>query len=151
MRGDLPAELVPAGRFVRRTDDYHLRQLACDRALKRRGGRALEWKHRVGRVELVELDGVAGFAESWVKVAAGVSPQPSRSWLTVRKRIWQVGAEVQVTALVVADEAWWSVCITCVEPAAHALAPWARRLRRDGIASAYPDFLLRVARGRLDA
>jgi len=146
VRGRLPEALTPRGQPQRRCDEYDLRRLAPHRAVKRRGRRHLEWKQRIGRVELIEIANVTGFAERWMKGRA-LDDQRNEpgEWLAVHKRIWR-GRGVEVSAVEVAGEEWWSLAVSCDGMVEHVLEPWWCALRADGEASAYPGWLLTLAR-----
>ena len=129
---DLPAHLRPSSRGRRRIDSYCVPSLSPVSSVKRRGDRrSLEWKVRVGRVELVRCDAAIGFAERWVKQQLD-HPAPVLAggpWLDVDKQIWCVdGAEL--ARLSVAGERWWTVAMR-TEHASDGSTAGVDRRRRD--------------------
>ena len=144
--GDLPAGLRPR-RGRRRVDSYCVPSLSPASSVKRRGGdhRSLEWKVRVGRIELVQYGATIGFAEHWVKQQLG-DPAPALTrgpWLDVDKQIWCVdGAEI--ARLEVAGTRWWTVAVrTAADASAHHPQPlaWIDALAAAGTAHSYASWL----------
>jgi hypothetical protein len=111
--GDLPAALRPGRRGRRRVDSYCVQSLSPASSIKRRGGGSLEWKVRLGRVELVRFGEAVGFAERWVKLQLDeLSPALAGGpWFDVAKQIWCVDDGVEVTRLSVAGDRWWTVAV----------------------------------------
>jgi hypothetical protein len=108
--GDLPADLRPRRRGRRRIDSYCVPSLSPASSVKRRGDRkSLEWKVRVGRVELVQYGAAVGFAECWVKQQIDESA-PQGPWVDVDKQIWCVDGG-EIARLRVAGGRWWTVAV----------------------------------------
>lgn len=146
--GRLPEALVPPRPPLRRCDEYDLSRLAPDRSVKRRGGRHIESKLRIGRVQLVEIGGVTGFAERWLKARVLEDERwAHHAWLAVRKQVWRRRG-LQVCAIDVEGEEWWSVAVSVPGVEAELLAPWRGALLERGQPSAYPDWLMGLARRR---
>jgi hypothetical protein len=146
--GDLPADRRPAGSVRRRQDAYNLTNLTPATSVKRRGRRGrTEWKLRVGRVELVQLGAVAGFAERWVKFLGEPpeEPLPGDRWLDVRKDVWTDG-RLELARLEVAGERWWTVALADADHAgaSRLLAPWSEWLEAIATPGSYPSWLLGV-------
>ena len=111
--GDLPADLRPRQRGRRRVDSYCVPSLSPVSSVKRRGDRRwLEWKVRVGRVELVQCGATIGFAEQWVKQRLDDVPSELARgpWLDVDKRIWRIDG-FEIARLTVAGTRWWTVAV----------------------------------------
>ena len=111
--GDLPAELRPRRRGRRRVDSYCVHSLSPASSIKRRGGGgSLEWKVRLGRVELVRFGDAIGFAERWAKLQLDeLAPSlASGPWFDVAKQIWCVDG-FEITRLSVAGDRWWTVAV----------------------------------------
>jgi hypothetical protein len=139
--GEIAHEL--SGEPQRRTDAYHVPSLAASSSWKQRGVNGpLEGKVRVAARQ-IELAGVSGIEEQWVKVRC-IGIDLSDEWTTVHKELWRTkGLEIcQLT--IDGDERWWSVAVqTDRWPGApDDFAAWSDRLRDGGIAAAYPQWLL---------
>jgi len=141
--GDIDDELRPLGRPKCRVDSYELTTMRPWHAIKLRDGSAVERKSRVGRVEMVHLAGVIGFAERWIKVRRGSWRTPA-VWIEVAKRCWRDGS-VEVTSLANGAEHGWSLCLDLTEPlppaALATFERWAETLRARGVAASYPAWL----------
>ena len=145
--GDLPADLRPTGSPRRRQDAYDVANLSPATSVKRRGPRdRVEWKVRVGRVELIEIGPLVGFLERWVKFrdeAPGESHRRER-WVPVDKEVWTAG-RLEVARLAVAGEPWWTVALPHGDGAAvRLLEPWTEWLVANGVPGSYPSWLLHV-------
>jgi hypothetical protein len=141
----------PPGPPQRRIDVYELASLRPWVAVKRRGQSRLERKSRVGRVELVMFDGLAGFVETWIKDGRA-SPPTEAEWLAVRKEWWTCG-QVEIGRFEVADRHGWTVNVDMAHPpnrsARAALGSWHAHLLECGTPSSYPAWLdQHVSRGR---
>lgn len=144
LEGDVPDVLRPKGRPKRRVDAYNVETLKPWLALKRRGRSSLaERKVRVGRVELVVLADVGGFAETWVKTRLD-HERPRGAWLEVRKHWWPSG-EVEIGYFEVEGCWGWTVCVDVTRAATPngraLLGAWRAELSRRGQPSSYPAWI----------
>jgi hypothetical protein len=138
----------PDGRGVVRTDLYQVRTLAPDRSVKLRGRATLEHKVRSGRVELVEVGALRGFAETWLKLdARGLQTRPDDGWVKVRKELWR-GRGVEIGRLDVGGERWWTVCVdaAAIERRPPLLERWTDVLVAHGQPHSYASWLLELQR-----
>ena len=136
------------GTVRRRTDAYLITSLTPSSSLKRRGRSGpLEMKARVGRVELVRVAGLVGFAERWVKdriPAAAVGHQRD-GWLHVDKTAW-IEDGVELSLVVLGGRRCWSAACDPEDPVAGAWVRAHRRALTGAIAASFPAWLLqRVA------
>jgi hypothetical protein len=110
--GSLPWQ--PAFDPRRRTDVYDGAALGPDRSVKRRGlDGPVELKWRAGRVELVEVAGLEGFAERWFKrrlATDGRRWRPSGPPRVVTKTTWTLGG-VDVTEVLMDGHVCWTVAV----------------------------------------
>ena len=71
----------------------------------------LELKVRVGRVELVHVDRLVGFGESWEKSRLGASSHASAGrWLDVHKQTWYLHAG-EISRVSLGGTRWWTVAV----------------------------------------
>ena len=135
VRGDVPEGRRPAGALRRRQDGYDLINHTPATPVKRRGRRdRIEWKLRVGRVELVHVGTVVGLVERWVKyLDEPPGSRPGDRWLDVRKELW-AGGGLEVARLDVTAEPWWTVAVTDGDRAGatRLLGPWTECLHGVG-------------------
>jgi hypothetical protein len=140
---EVPASLVPSDRPQRRADCYDVDALRPWTSVKRRRGCVLERKLRIGRVELVTVAGVVGFAETWQKQRVR-DRVVDEEWLEVRKHVWTRG-EVEIARVEVAGIRSWTICIDVTRPPSaagrDALHAWRVPLQRHGQSSGYPAWL----------
>jgi hypothetical protein len=141
--GGLPGSLRPAGAPLRRVDAYQRSSLLPWNAVKRRGRSILEHKVRVGAVELVDVAGITGFGETWVKRR----PSPTEldgGWLEVSKRVWTF-REVELAVVEVEGRTSWTVCVDLERQPTRTgqavLERWHGVLRRRGEPVSYPTWL----------
>ena len=144
--GPLPDDLRPRRSAHHRRDHYDLASLSPVASTKRRGRRAeAEHKRRVGRVELVEVGSLVGFAERWQKQR--MRHTPPGWWTAVDKAVWTVDG-VELTEVTVGGGAWWTVAVAAGRPAALRVPErWAERLAVATPAS-YPAWLLELTAAR---
>jgi hypothetical protein len=142
--GDVPESLQPHRRPAQRTDLYELGTLRPWQAHKRRGrAGVIEHKLRVGRVELIELLDVDGYAETWEKCRDG-KPPPAGPYLEVRKQLWITGG-IEIGRFEVDGAAGWTLCVD-VDRRLNATTratfeAWVPLLQTAGVASSYPAWL----------
>src|SRR5215203_4885795 len=99
VRGEIPVR--PAGRPRSRVDSYHVESLAHESAWKRRGERGpLEWKALIS-ANPVEVAGLRGMAEQWVKVRRA-NVELTGQWIAVHKELWRAEG-LQVCRLTLED------------------------------------------------
>ena len=116
VRWFVPADGVksqaPKGRPVVRFDLYHLSGVTPSHSVKLRGRTTLEHKVRLGRVVMVQIAGVRGFAETWHKVDAPKLEVTDGNdvWITVRRSLWRRRG-VEIGRLDVVEQRWWTVCV----------------------------------------
>jgi hypothetical protein len=141
----------PPGRAVVRADLYQCSTLTPSRSVKLRGRATLEHKVRTGRVELVEIGALRGFAETWLKIdAAGVDVQADGPWVKVRKELWRAGG-VEVGRVDVGGQRWWTVCVDAAvmgRRSAGLLEGWSDVLIAHGQPHSYASWILELQRAR---
>src|SRR4051812_11647084 len=103
----------------------------------------MEYKLRVGRVELTEVLSVDGYVETWEKWRNASSARPVRC-LEVRKQVW-VTAGFEIGRFQVNGDAGWTICVEADRPlngsARGLMEAWLPLLESFGEASSYPAWL----------
>jgi hypothetical protein len=132
----------------RRTDVYDGAALGPDRSVKRRGlDGPVESKWRAGRVELVEIAGVVGFAERWFKrrlATDGRRWRPSGPPRVVTKTTWTLGG-VDVTEVLMDGRIGWTVAVRPAVETDRALLEGLRSHLEAAVSMSYPAWLLERA------
>lgn len=156
IRWFVPEDGAPAPRprssGRRRVDRYHLGSLTPTSAVKARGTVRLEAKHRVGRVDEIDVNGCLGRAERWVKKrppSLDAKAAAGEEWIDVGKELWRARCfEVARITVPETDMAWWTIAVRVEDvPRAAAdrrFAEWVPLLAGDGWSGAYPEWLLGV-------
>lgn len=148
--GGAPGCRRPPGRSVVRTDLYQLSTLTPDRSVKLRGRATLEHKVRSGRVELVELGLLRGYAETWRKLdARGLDVSADEPWMKVRKELWRERG-IEVGRLDVDGRRWWTVCVDAasIDRPPALLERWRAVLVGHGQCHSYASWILELQRSR---
>jgi hypothetical protein len=140
----------PPGQPVVRTDLYQCSTLSPSRSVKLRGRTTLEHKVRVGRVELVEIGDLRGFAETWLKIEPhGSGAQADGPWVKVRKELWREPG-IEIGRLDVGGHRWWTVCVAAasVRRPPSLLGRWNDVLVARGQPHSYASWILQLQRTR---
>lgn len=143
--GDLPRQLRPLTRSVKRVDSYHAASLSPDVSVKRRGHTSCPDSKTRSRAEVTTIGGVHAVVERWQKwrVRDEWRSQLSGPWIQVVKQIWSLDG-IEVARVAVGDGEWWSLAFPIDgghPPRSPLVVRWLGHVGEAGVAGSYASWL----------
>jgi hypothetical protein len=143
--GDLPRQLRPVTRSVKRVDSYHAVSLSPNLSVKRRGDTKWPESKTRARAEVTTVGGLHAVVERWQKwrVRDERPCQLSGPWIPVVKQIWSLDG-IEVARVAVDDGKWWSLAFPIEgghPPRSPLVVRWLGHVGEAGVASSYASWL----------